>query len=523
MNGKKIKIMVIGLDGATWNLIKPLVDKGKLPAIKKLMEGGCHGKLESSIPHVTFPAWKCYSTGKNPGKLDVYWWMNIDLSNRRFRVNMSSSFKSKEIWDILARHHYKSGVIGMPTTYPTRKINGFMVSEMNPKNANYTYPPELSDELNEIFDYESEFIDYHGKNKDEVVQSYNADILKRFEIADYLVNRFKPEFLNLTIFPIDAIQHFYWKYMENNDTKYANVIEKSWMLIDENINKFLNKYTDDDTNIILMSDHGFTAFKGMFNINKWLVDNGYLVLSNNKSFKNIIYKTAYRCGIRGSMVEKFKNLPIINNIVKDAKSLVANVSESLIDWEKSKVIPLPEGILYINKYLFNDGTYSSVVKELKHEISLIENPTNGEKLAKRVYHKNELYNGKYIDNAPDIIILPNEGYEIQSRFDNTTWNFSSKEDGWSGVHKLHGIFLAHGPDIKQSANIEGARIIDLAPTILHMYGVSIPRDMDGRVLTEIFREDSEMAKRKVVYEDDNTRIDKERIRIKSKIKKVEKI
>jgi len=517
------KIIVIGLDGATWNLIKPLVDKDKLPTIKKLMEGGCHGKLESSIPHVTFPAWKCYSTGKNPGKLDVYWWMNVDLLNRRFRVNISSSFKGKEIWDILATHRYKSGVIGMPTTYPTKKINGFMVSEMNPKNANYTYPHELSDELNEMFDYESEFVDFHGKNKDEVVQSCNANILKRFEIADYLVNRFKPEFLNLTIFPIDAIQHFYWKYMEDKDTKYANVIEKSWMLIDENINKFLKKYADDDTNIILMSDHGFTAFKGMFNINKWLVDNGYLVLSNNKSFKNIIYKTAYRCGIRGSMVDKFKTLPIINNIVNDAKSLVADVSESLIDWERSKVIPLPEGILYINKYLFNNGKYRSVVKELKREISLIENPTNGEKLAKKIYHKSELYNGKFIDNAPDIIILPNEGYEIQSRFDNTTWNFSSKEDGWSGVHKLHGIFLAHGPDIKQNTTIEGTRIIDLAPTILHMYGVPIPRDMDGRVLTEIFRKDSEMAKRKVVYEDDNTRIDKERIRIKSKIKKIEKI
>ena len=123
MSTINLKTIVIGLDGATWNLIKPLVDKGKRPTIKKLMEGGCHGKLESSIPHVTFPAWKCYSTGKNPGKLDVYWWMNVDLSNRRFRVNMSSSFKSNEIWDILARHRYKSGVIGMPTTYPTKTIN----------------------------------------------------------------------------------------------------------------------------------------------------------------------------------------------------------------------------------------------------------------------------------------------------------------------------------------------------------------------------------------------------------------
>lgn len=514
------KIITIGLDGATWNLIKPLVDKDKLPTIKKLMEGGCHGKLESSIPHVTFPAWKCYSTGKNPGKLDVYWWMNVDIPKRRFRVNMSSSFKSKEIWDIIGANSYSSGVVGMPTTYPTKKINGFMVSEMNPKDVNYTYPPELSDELNEMFDYESEFIDFHGKNKDEVVRSCNANISKRFEIADYLVNRFKPDFLNLTIFPIDAIQHFYWKYMQNNDEKYANVIEKSWMLIDENISKFLDKYAGENTNVLLMSDHGFTAFKGMFNINKWLVDNGYLVLSKNKSLKNIIYKTAYRCGIRGSMVDKFKNLPIINNIVNDSKSLVADVSESLIDWEKSKVIPLPEGILYINKHLLNNDEYQRIVKDLQNEISLIKDPTDGKKLAKKIYHKSELYNGKYIDNAPDIIILPNEGYEIQSRFDDATWDFSPKEDGWSGVHKLHGIFLAQGPDIKQGATIEGARIIDLAPTILHMFGVPIPQDMDGRVLKEIFHEDSEMAQHKVLYKEEMMKIDKERTQIKNKIRKL---
>lgn len=330
--------------------------------------------------------------------------MNVDLHNRRFRVNNSSSFKSEEIWDILGINNINSGVIGMPTTYPPKKINGFMVSEMNPKNADYTYPHDLSNDLNKMFNYESEFIDFHGKNKDEVAQLCNANIIKKFEITDYLVKRYKPEFLHLTIFPIDAIQHFYWKYMQNNEEKYANVIEDSWILIDEYIKKFLDRYVDKNTNIFLMSDHGFTAFKGMFNINKWLVDNGYLVLSNNKSIKNIIYQTAYRCGIRGSMVDKFKTLPIINNIIKDTKSLMAEASESLIDWERSKVIPLPEGILYLNKSVFNNDAYQNILKDLINDISSIKNPNNGKNLAKRIYHKNELYNGKYIDNAPDIII-----------------------------------------------------------------------------------------------------------------------
>lgn len=118
---KKPKVIVIRLDGGTWNVIKPLVRQGELPIIEKLMKNGTYGDLESSIPYYTFPAWKCYSICKNPGKLGIYWFVNIDVENKKFTFSNSTSFHSKEIWDYLNENNISCGILGIPTTYSPKK------------------------------------------------------------------------------------------------------------------------------------------------------------------------------------------------------------------------------------------------------------------------------------------------------------------------------------------------------------------------------------------------------------------
>ena len=154
------KVIVIGLDGATWDLIKLWADKGVLSTLKYLMTNGSFGISESIVPHYTFPNWKCISTGKNPGKLGVYSWMKVDFRKERIIPNVSKDFKSNEIWDLLSDKNLPCGVIGMPTTYPPKKLEkGFIVSEMNPFDYNFTYPKELEEELKSQFNYTGKFID----------------------------------------------------------------------------------------------------------------------------------------------------------------------------------------------------------------------------------------------------------------------------------------------------------------------------------------------------------------------------
>lgn len=517
------QLLVIGLDGATWSLIKNFVKKGYLPTISKLMGEGIHGDLESSLPPVTFPAWKCYSTGKNPGKLGVYWWMNIDVTNKKHIVNNSKSFKSREIWDYFSEKGLPCCIVGMPTTYPPKKINGCMVSELPTDELNYTYPFDLSAELKKEIGYNCNESNYHGADKLSVAHERSEMIKQRFSATKHLIKKYNPDFINLTIFHIDNIQHFYWKYMEANDAKFGNVIIDAWKLIDAEISELLNEF-DSDLNIVLMSDHGFTSLKAVFDMDAWLMENQYLSIKKETFGLNNIINIIHRMGLSKLAISIIKNLttlPLIGKVVPSINEIAASGLENMVDWDVSKTITLPQGLIYINKSVVGISEYENFRNLLVGKISSIENPKTGEKLAKHVYKKEDIYTGKYLSQAPDIVILPNEGYEIYHRRNvDKIWDFSPEEDGWSGIHKLHGIFLAHGPDIKQNANIEGARIIDLAPTILHMYGVPIPRDMDGRVLTEIFREDSEMVQREIVYEEDKTKAEMNKDALKNKICKL---
>ncbi|MHA1834575.1 MAG: alkaline phosphatase family protein, partial [Candidatus Baldrarchaeia archaeon] len=437
-----MKVLVIGLDGGTWNIIKPLVEAGKLPTIAKLMREGCYGDLESSLPSVTYPAWKCYSTGKNPGKLGVYHFMGIDVRKRKSFFNSSNHFKSKELWDYLSQDNITCGVIGMPTTYPPKKINGFMVSEFVPKEVGFTYPKELETELKNELDYSFEKNSYHNISKDIYLNECIKLIKQRFSAAHYLIDKYNPSFLHLTILFTDHIQHFFWRYMDKKDEKYGKVIESVWTLIDGEISKLLEHFKEGNLYTFIMSDHGFTELKAIFNITQWLVDYKYLYKTYRytllKSILNLIDLLHFR-PILLSMIKKARNLPFFKNIFPNIQAVHASMLEMPVDWNRNIAIPLCSGLIYLNLNIIDSNeVYNKIREELITKIKEIKNPKTGEELAKEVFRKEEIYSGKYLDKAPDIIILPNEGYDIRDIVElpndsnsicniienNNVWNFS---------------------------------------------------------------------------------------------------
>jgi predicted AlkP superfamily phosphohydrolase/phosphomutase len=145
------RVVVVGLDGASWNILNPLIGNGKLPTIEKILREGSYGSLKSILPPVSVPAWKCYSTGKNPGKLGVYDMLVFDFEHKKLRVPSSYYFKSKEIWDHVGNQGDISCVLGMFATHPAREIHGCMISDM--PNERGFYPKELKEELEERFGY----------------------------------------------------------------------------------------------------------------------------------------------------------------------------------------------------------------------------------------------------------------------------------------------------------------------------------------------------------------------------------
>jgi predicted AlkP superfamily phosphohydrolase/phosphomutase len=525
----RTRVLVIGLDGGTWNIIKPLVDEGKLPTIEGLMKRGCYGDLESCIPPITFPAWKCYSTGKNPGKLGVYFYYGVDRAKQRFLFHNSTSFKSKELWDYLSDNNITCGVLDMPTTDPCKPINGFMISHGSLGSSGYTYPSELEKELADRFAYKIEPEYSFDFGKGAAISSMKSLMKDRFAVARYLLEKFAPPFFHFTVFNIDQIQHNCWREMEESDPKYGAAIEDSWILIDKEIKGLLEERCDEETYVILMSDHGFTRNKGAFQMGRWLAERDLLRLKKSRfllsgllfrlglsraNLLRAVGRSRALLSLLRSLIPKETRQKMTSFLPAEAHNFGPNPMEGSVDWKGTKVIPVSHG-LYINRKVFDsEEEYEELRDKLIAEIEEIADPETKEKLAKKVYKSQEIYFGRYVDWAPDITILTNEGYAIVSQLQSTE-KWHRPRERWTGTHQIKGIFLACGPGINKGVEIQGSRIYDLAPTILHLFGLPIPKEMDGRVLKEIFEEDSASAKREIEYQEIA-----ERARIKERIKEL---
>lgn len=551
------KVLVVGLDGASWNLIEPWISSDLLPNLKKLINHGTSGYLESTIPISTYPAWKCYSTGKNPGKLGAYFWFEFDLVKKKLKMTNSKSFKALEIWDYLGLKGFKSLIVNMPTTYPPKPIKGIMISGFNAlDHQEYTYPSELKKELLEKFNYK---LNPSGTlriepgapevsiERDNIIEEIFQIINTNFDVVNYLIKKNNFDFIHLTIFYIDHLQHYLWKYLNTNH-KYSNVLLEAWKLIDRKLGNIITNLNDSGpSHIIIMSDHGFDRLKGIFQFNKWLQKQDFLKMKRY-NIDITLFFDIFRLNQKKAL--KIYNNRLAKNLIKLVPSnILQKIWFSLkksgksasfpnfinkIDWNKTKTIMIGEGIVLISNIIKKDkDEYDKFRDMLINKIKLIKDPKNGHKIVKEVFKGEDIYLNAKNEKIPDILIIPENGYALHLDLsdksyisDEELWIYDNK-DGFCADHTLYGIFIANGPSIKSNHRTSNAKIYDLAPTILHIFGLPIPNDMDGRVLTEIFEPDSEPAKRKPVYVDPSyyeRKIEKEKTLKKiKKIKKLKKI
>jgi len=287
------------------------------------------------------------------------------------------------------------------------------------------------------------------------------------------------------------------------------------------------------TNILIVSDHGFGPRHGTFAINRWLEKNGFLKF-RDKIEQRRLDVTLLR--IRNFLLAHLslssirlvaKVLPTV--VTRQLANLKAEKDDMLvlcrsIDWSQTKAYGLgQEGMIYINLKggelwgIVEPGReYEEVRDEIITRLRGTTDPETGKAVDIRVFKKEEVYHGQYFNSAPDILYRIAKYPQAASIGDNAEWRQSAR----SGWHTPEGIFFAWGPDIKRSGQqLPGLKIYDIAPTILHLFGLPVPRDMDGRVLTEIFKEDSEPGQREVVYQD----VDHEAERIKRKVKELKRL
>ncbi len=458
------KIVVLGLDCATPQLVFDAW-RDDLPNIKSLMDAGVYANLFSTIPPITVPAWTAMMTSKDPGTLGFYGFRNRAGHGYEDLYFANAKYvKEKTVWNYLSRKRMASLVFGVPQTFPPKPLNGILVASfLTPdKTVQFTHPDSIKTELDQAAggDYMIDVDEFRTDDKDKLLGQIYEMTERRFKAFTHFYKKDEWPFAMMVEMGVDRIHHAFWRYMDKEHRlyepghKYENAIYDYYVYLDKEIGKFL-EVLDDETTVMIVSDHGAKTMHGAICVNEWLQREGLLTL-------------------------------------KEQPTKPTRLKMNMIDWSKTKV--WGEGGYY-SRIFFNvqgrepegvipESEYDSFREEMKAKLEAIEDE-NGKNIGTKVFKPEEVY--KEARNIPPDLI---------TYFGNLDWR-SAGSVGTGAIHIFendtgpddanhaeNGIFIWNLPRERFAEISDQYSIYDIAPTILSYLGVDVPGDMIGKNLVK---------------------------------------
>ncbi len=455
------KVMVIGLDCATPQLIFDQW-RDELPILRKLMEHGTYGELESTIPPITVPAWMSMMTSKDPGRLGFYGFRNrADYSYDRMRIANSKAVVEDTVWDILSRVGKTVALVGVPQTYPVKPTNGYIITSfLTPSTTSqYTYPAELKQEIESLVgEYMLDVENFRTEDKDDLLRQIYDMTERRFRVAKHLVTSKDWDFFMLVEMGIDRIHHGFWKFFDSQHKKYRpgspyqSAIKDYYKYLDTEIGEMLD-LVDEDTVVLVVSDHGARHMEGGICINEWLRKEGYLTL-------------------------------------KEEPGEIVPLEKVEIDWDRTMAWGAGGyyGRLFLNvrgrepRGIVPPDQYENIRDEIVLKLSQITDE-DGVNIGTVAYKPEDVYS-ECRNVPPDLMVY----------FGNLSWR-SVGSMGHRDVltrendigpddanHARQGIFIMDDPGQQGRGRVEGLQVMDVAPTIIDLFGLPVPKDMQGKTI-----------------------------------------
>ena len=458
----KTRVLLIGLDGASWNVMQPLFEKGKLPHIKQLMDKGCWAEMQPPEPMVSEPIWTGIATGKTLDKHGILDRMMEDPDSKEYVPPSSNLRKVKAIWNILSENNKKVGVVNYMVTWPPEEVNGVLISGTKVSIENITYSSkDLSyPQFTELCS-KDEFEGFK-KLKTSIFSKVKRDKFLPFlwlieevdnfgaNFSRYLLRKQRFNFFSLYLEGIDIVSHYAWKYLfpkgfqvsGDDIQKYKDLINNYYIWCDKIIGDMLRPSGSVDL-VIIASDHGF----------KTRANSGYI-------FTNVDYL------LEICSMGKFKKAgqPILlQNIPADIDSFAKNIQITG---------NLSQGEFHAIRERAKSVLRQITVKETQdHLFSTLPDTKKG-----------------FVIKLSKIYKRPNPGHHLIIKGKEYKITDFIMEHIFPGDHARPAVLIISGKHIRHNTQIKSANIYDITPTILYYLGLPVARDMDGKVLVEAIKE-----------------------------------
>jgi len=508
------RVFLLGLDGATFDLLGPWMEAGHLPHLSRLRQEGAWGELQSTRPPSTAPAWTACITGVNPGKHGIFDFRESPQLDPRRPLVSSRSIRAPTLWHILSHHGRDVGVLNVPITYPPVPVNGALVSGMMTPgpNSDYTYPPALKHELNArgyVIDVEIQKYDVESETDayrflDDVAES----LARRAEALFHLMDSRPWQFFMAVFVALDRIQHLFWKTMADPSSCFYRSrtaprlrarILTVYQAADVLVGRLVDRLGSEGADLLVVSDHGFGPTQSWFNANRWLQDQGWLRLKRGSALRKRLFYEAMK--VNDSSLAKAM-LPerlgrAIRGRIRGGRSAFKTDLDQCIDWPRTRAFfaSIPAQGIYINVKRGPDDThgvvgpgaeYESVRDGIARRLRELVDPRTGRPIVDQVWRREDVYNGPYTDYAPDLLFVAADYGVLGRELLGARAAVETSEHWANGFHRMNGVFMAWGPHVRPGVYVHGATMLDVAPTVLYGLDMAVPDNMEGRVLSELF-------------------------------------
>ncbi|MBM2832928.1 MAG: hypothetical protein HW406_89 [Candidatus Brocadiaceae bacterium] len=510
---RKRKLIVIGLDGGTLDLIDPWIKAGHLPNLRKISESGVKAPLKSVILPFTPQAWSSFMTGVNPGVHGIFGFKEIKKGSYGFQFVNHKKMRVKNLWNLLSEAGKKVISINIPMTYPPEPVNGVMISGMDAPGveSDFVYPEKLKKEIFNIapgymihLHVGAGYLDSDKKRR-EGLKGLLGMVENREKIVIHFLKNHEWDLFAVNFAATDQVQHHYWRYM-NTDSEFKEAVLQIYKRVDQAVGRIVQEL-DSQTTLFIMSDHGAgPASDKVFFIDEWLKQKGYLEFQPRSLFKSTLRQ-----------ISRFALNTLSKNVSSNAKDRLMRIfpglrvrsqgfiRRSMIKWARTQVFSgehpatlrinlkgrEPQGIVAPGKEKDN------LCDKLIHELESLVMPDTGERLVEKVYRREELYHGPCLEISPDLYIMTRDfSHQVRGGkfprglgYKEIIAKKNHREFFVNGVHRMNGVFMAQGPDIISGVCFpQEFSIMDLFPSILYSMGLEIPDGLDGKILYPIFKD-----------------------------------